>query len=193
MRSMTAQAEVETRPEESSARQQLASSLKRLLKVLTVLIAWMGSMILATQIGQWIGPVEFNFCGPWGCTASGNDLAGYHAFWLALVALPVIAAACCLPIQTAKRVGWVVFLLGLVGICILVLGTSVHWILTVSPERRSYWLQRGFFMLVDSSDFPVTQVCLAGLIALAIVTLRRLRRPRAASLSPITRASDGDE
>jgi len=86
-------------------------------------------------------------------------LVGYHGFWLLLLLPAALILAKNLPLESAKRVGGVLALFGIMSVLVLIAVDAVKYLQHSSSQ---YLLQRCFFRLATFVDFPLVPMGLAG-------------------------------
>jgi hypothetical protein len=115
-------------------------------------------------------------------------LVALHGLWV-LVFLPVgIWGAWKWPLVLLQVVGYTLCAAGLVALAMVIRHEMLTWYFAVAPGQRKYFGQRILFVLGTSTDFPVMQALLVGIVLGCVARQRKRGLPRD-SLPRETRSS----
>ncbi len=150
--------------------------------LIVVGMAVWGTAIWGTSLVQKVQALNIhNICGPWGCASPLGALLGYHLFWFALLGPMLVSACLLLPKGKGSLLANLLFWGGLFGAIGLVVWASTQWLM--DGLESQYAIRRGLFVLATSTDIPLLQVCLSGLVA-KLVMPRRLKSQRTDRFDP---------
>ena len=145
------------------------------LSIYLVLWALLARCVL--YIGTWdLREYQHWVCGPWGCGPAPSALLAAHGFWVINFMAGITLLAITAKPEYLERVGMLFTFGGLCGLLALGACDFSNWLPQVSGVTNKYLVQRYFYTLVTSVEFPVGEMALAGLAALALGKCRERRR-----------------
>ena len=146
--------------------------------------AWLAIALVILRLGDTPGytescPLE----GPWGCLPPPAALAALHAFWLMVLAPLVAWTILNLDRQRLKCVGAIACTVGLVGLLAL-----LGWAIATGQDwygELTAWLVgfRLFFLIATSTQLPVVQCVLVGLVLWVSSRMKRVGDPRSPTIA----------
>lgn len=146
-------------------------------QVAGITVVWACSLFGILQV-QYL-PIQslHSICGPWGCGPALPPLIAYHGFWVVLVSYPTMLACRGLDAEKLRRLGWIVTVIGCLGLFIAgvwdMIPALLNWLPRINSMPAKYIVHRYLLAVVTLVDIPVVQITLAGITCFMTARARK--------------------
>jgi len=150
-----------------------ACAFHRARQPVYIALAWLASAVGVLYLADIPYDFDESVCGVWGCFPPIQALAAMHLLWGILFGATIWAICRWRPVLL-KPVGAAMLIAGLAGISFLVGIDLAQWLEWASSEYRHLWHKRVGYILAISTDRPVVQSLIAGIVCLVLGSKSRV-------------------